>query len=99
MSSCIFRCWNKYWNSGKKKFARLEDVQMEFSKKKSLQIRKLYEPEKYESALIHPVFLEYFHRNLNELSSSLPYICAIGFEPNPNHEQMLKSKISNTYKN
>ena len=59
-----------------------------------LQIRKLYEPAKYESALIHPVFLEYFHRNVTELSSSLPYICAIGFEPNPNHEQLLKSKIS-----
>ena len=59
-----------------------------------LQIRKLYEPAKYESALIHPVFLEYFHRNVTELSSSLPYICAIGFEPNPNHEPMLKSKIS-----
>ena len=57
-----------------------------------LQIRKLYEPAKYESALIHPVFLEYFHRNVTELSSSLPYICAIGFEPNPNHEPMLKSK-------
>ena len=59
-----------------------------------LQIRKLYEPTKYESALIHPVFLEYFHRNITDLSSSLPYICAIGFEPNPNHEPMLKSKIS-----
>ena len=64
------------------------------SKTYHLQIRKLYEPAKYESALIHPVFLEYFHRNVTELSSSLPYICAIGFEPNPNHEQMLKSKIS-----
>ena len=69
-------------------------TRINISKTYFLQIRKLYEPAKYESALIHPVFLEYFHRNVTELSSSLPYICAIGFEPNPNHEQMLKSKIS-----
>jgi len=55
-----------------------------------IQIRKLFEPTKYESALIHPVFEEYFHRKIEDLNSSLPYICAVGFEPNPNHEKILK---------
>ena len=55
-----------------------------------IQIRKLYEPSKYEGAKIHPVFDKYFHRRIQSLNSSLPYICAVGFEPNPNHENKLK---------
>ena len=58
----------------------------------TLQIRKLFEPTKYPSAPIHPIFNEYFHRNIKDLNSSLPYICAIGIEPNPNHEKTLNSK-------
>jgi len=56
-----------------------------------IQIRKLYEPSKYEGAKIHPVFDKYFHRRIQSLNSSLPYICAVGFEPNPNHENKLKA--------
>ena len=56
----------------------------------SSQIRKLYEPKKYDSAPVHDIFNQYFHRNIEDLNSTLPYICAIGIEPNPNHEQKLK---------
>ena len=55
------------------------------------QIRKLYEPKKYDAAPVHDIFNKYFHRNIEDLNSTLPYICAIGIEPNPNHEQKLKS--------
>ena len=57
----------------------------------SSQIRKLYEPKKYKFAPVHDIFNEYFHRNIKDLNSSLPYICTIGIEPNPTHEQELKS--------
>ena len=57
----------------------------------SSQIRKLYEPTKYKGAPVHDIFNKYFHRNIKDLNSSLPYICAIGIEPNPTHEQELKS--------
>ena len=55
------------------------------------QICKLYEPKKYDAAPVHDIFNKYFHRNIKDLNSSLPYICAIGIEPNPTHEQELKS--------
>jgi len=55
-----------------------------------IQIRKLYEPKKYDAAPVHDIFNKYFHRNIEDLNSTLPYICAIGIEPNPNHEQKLK---------
>ena len=55
-----------------------------------IQIRKLFEPSLYKNAKIHQVFNKYFNRNVNNLTSSLPYICAVGFEPNPNHENTLK---------
>ena len=59
-----------------------------------IQIRKLYEPSKYVGATIHPVFDKYFHRNIQSLNSSLPYICAVGFEPNPHHESKLKGNCT-----
>jgi hypothetical protein len=48
-----------------------------------IQIRKLYEPNLYPSALILPIFKEYFGDHLNE-------VCAVGFEGNPVHNKFLK---------
>ena len=50
-----------------------------------LQIRKLFEPRLYPGAPIHSVFDRYFHRN----EENMPYICVVGFEPNPKHEEWL----------
>ena len=60
-----------------------------------IQIRKLYQPKLYKDAQIHPVFEKYFHRKIDNLDASLPYICAVGFEPNPHHEEALKSNLKN----
>ena len=60
-----------------------------------IQIRKLYEPEKYPNASIHKFFDEHFKRN--NVSSSR-HICAIGFEPNPRHVSILQSKPKNNLK-
>merc|ERR1712062_50331 len=50
-----------------------------------IQIRKLYEPKLYPNAPIHSAFDKYFHRK----EETLPYICVVGFEPNPKHEEWL----------
>ena len=55
-----------------------------------VQIRKLYEPKLYPGAPIHSAFDKYFNRS----ETTLPYICAVGFEPNPKHEEWLQSKYS-----
>ena len=60
-----------------------------------IQIRKLYQPQLYKDAQIHPVFEKYFNRKIDALDASLPYICAVGFEPNPHHEEALKSYPQN----
>ena len=52
-----------------------------------IQVRKLYEPKLYPDAKFHEFFEKYFKRG-----SSLPYICTVGFEPNPNHVQALKGQ-------
>ena len=50
-----------------------------------IQVRKLYEPKLYPEAKLHEFFEKYFKRG-----KSLPYICTVGFEPNPNHVQALE---------
>ena len=55
-----------------------------------IQIRKLYEPEKYPDAKIHRIFDEHFKR---KNVTSTGHICAIGFEPNPRHVPILQSKF------
>lgn len=49
-----------------------------------VQIRKLYEPHKYPSAGVLPVFRASFGRE-----SSRCHVCTIGFEPNPHHVKRL----------
>ena len=55
-----------------------------------IQIRKLFEPAKYPEASVHKIFDEYFgnlsHRNRAG-------VCAVGFEPNPNHAKYLQGKL------
>jgi len=55
-----------------------------------VQIRKLYEPSKYKGATILPLFEKYF-------GSDRSVVCAVGFEPNPAHEDKLKN-LEKTYR-
>jgi hypothetical protein len=48
-----------------------------------VQLRKLYEPEKYPGSPIHPRFAKWFG------GPSFSDVCAVGFEPNPVHMQRL----------
>ena len=60
-----------------------------------IQIRKLYEPEKYPDAKIHRIFDEHFKR---KNVTSTGHICAIGCEPNPRHVPILQSKFEKVWK-
>ena len=58
-----------------------------------VQIRKLFEPEKYPNAHVHSIFDKYFGpigERQKAFSKERNIICAVGFEPNPNHAQYLK---------
>ena len=66
-----------------------------------IQIRKLFEPEKYPNATVHSIFNQNFgsieerrHNSLEDGSA----ICAVGFEPNSHHTSYLK-KIESAYQN
>ena len=50
-----------------------------------VQIRKLFEPHKYASAEVLPVFDEVF----GPIADRCANTCAIGFEPNPTHKERL----------
>ena len=84
----VFRCWYQCWYSGKNSI--ILEKKYTFC---TLQIRKLYEPKLYPNAPIHSAFDKYFHRK----EETLPYICVVGFEPNPKHEEWLISKIKNVH--
>ena len=61
-----------------------------------VQIRKLYEPEKYPNAKVHSVFNTQFGPvNLRKRKVS-ESICAVGFEPNNHHTKYLK-EIEESY--
>lgn len=49
-----------------------------------VQIRKLFEPERYPGAAVIPIFDKYFGNNRSR-------ICAVGFEPNPVHTVRLNA--------
>ena len=64
-----------------------------------VQIRKLFEPERYPDAPI----LSYFNQNFGTIdkrksshSGHASFLCAIGFEPNPRHAEYLK-QIEKSY--
>ena len=64
-----------------------------------VQIRKLFEPERYPDAPIHSYFNQNFG-TIEKRKSSHPgpasFLCAIGFEPNPRHVEYLK-QIEKSY--
>ena len=62
-----------------------------------VQVRKLYEPEKYPDAAIHPIFdKEYGNIQVRRDFDKQRRICAIGFEPNAHHTNYLK-RIEKSY--
>ena len=64
-----------------------------------VQIRKLFEPERYPDAPIHSFFNQNFG-TIDKRKGSHPghasFLCAIGFEPNPRHAEYLK-QIEKSY--
>lgn len=50
----------------------------------AVQIRKLYDPDKFPGAKIHPLFDAYFGRERSK-------VCSVGFEPNSAHVPYLES--------
>ena len=66
-----------------------------------VQIRKLFEPEKYPRAYVHPIFNSMFG-DIPERLRSTPneghMVCAIGFEPNSHHTSYLK-EVESSYQN
>ena len=64
-----------------------------------VQIRKLFEPEKYPDANVHSVFNSQFGSINARHKASLDegkVVCAIGFEPNSHHTEYLKD-IEHSY--
>lgn len=57
-----------------------------------VQIRKLYEPERYPGAPVLEIFDEIFGKDRQNRTD----ICAVGFEPNPYHIERLKA-LENAY--
>merc|ERR1719300_1932027 len=51
-----------------------------------IQIRKVFEPSKFPGALALPIFEKYFGP---PSSRDFKSVCAVGFEPNPDHTQHL----------
>lgn len=56
-----------------------------------IQVRKLFEPDLFPDAPVHSIFNEAFGK-----PRDLSVICAVGFEPNPNHSKKL-SQIENHF--
>ena len=64
-----------------------------------VQIRKLFEPEKYPNATVLQIFDKNFgsiNERQHEYSENGGIVCAIGFEPNPRHTEYLK-QIESSY--
>lgn len=56
-----------------------------------LQIRKLYQQELYPEAKINPYFKKFFGPTKKRRQSG--HVCAVGFEPNPQHTEVLKGRL------
>jgi FkbM family methyltransferase len=61
-----------------------------------VQVRKLFEPEKFKDAAVLPYFQKYFKTNQPGSDYKLD-VCAIGFEANPSHFQRNLNPIQTTY--
>ena len=66
-------------------------VFLDLGSNRGIQIRKLYQPDLFPDAPVLKIFDRYFgpfaERNLSQ-------VCAVGFEPNPRHESLLKETES-----
>lgn len=62
---------------------RCEAVYLDVGTNIGVQIRKLFEPQKYPGAPVHSVFAETF------ASTDRCKVCAIGVEPNSRHRKRL----------
>ena len=74
-------------------------VYIDVGTNRGIQIRKLFEPEKYPDANVHTVFDMKFGNITERLQQTIDggsMICALGFEPNSHHTKQLR-KIESTY--
>ena len=74
-------------------------VYLDCGSNKGVQIRKLFEPEKYPNATVLQIFDKNFgsvNERRQEYSETGGIVCAIGFEPNPEHTKYLK-QIESSY--
>ena len=69
-------------------FGNCKEFYVDLGTNIGVQIRKLYEAEKYPDASILPLFDQYFG-NSQARRNNLD-LCAIGFEMNPGHTKRLK---------
>lgn len=63
-----------------------EWVYLDFGTNIGVQIRKLFEPERYPNNPTEPFFTEWFGANVTLRRER---VCAVGFEPNPMHAEKL----------
>ena len=68
-----------------------------------IQVRKIYEPEKYVKSMAIPYYDSLFgpvelrrQKFIPDLREKKETVCAVGFEPNPKHTKQLK-KLQETY--
>ena len=65
-----------------------------------VQVRKLFEPEKYPDASVHSIFNKYFgsieERRKAYAENNGKIVCAVGFEPNSHHTKYLK-EVESSY--
>ena len=54
-----------------------------------VQIRKLFEPHLYPRAKVRKIFQHFF----GDVELRSEGVCAVGFEPNPNHTTYLKGNL------
>ena len=56
-----------------------------------VQVRKLFEPERYHGAPVHEIFTSQFGSPAKRRMSlnGGNYLCAVGFEPNSHHTKYL----------
>ena len=66
-------------------------VYLDIGSNLGVQVRKLFQPELYEGAKILQTFNDHFGEVSNRNDSE---ICAVGFEPNPEHTKRLQGIIN-----
>lgn len=75
-------------------FDGCESIYLDFGTNTGVQLMKLFQPHYFSGAAILPHFDKYFGAETVRRS----HVCAMGFEPNPNHKNRLKA-IEKSYNN